>query len=68
MSPRIDDHMGDTTVFPHLEAFDPLLYGCKRGNSNQQPPPPPLTANYFVTVTATSGTLQHLAGVAVTVQ
>jgi hypothetical protein len=49
-----------------LIAFVALQAGCGGGSSNQLTPPPPL--NYTVTVTATSGALQHTAQVNVTVQ
>jgi hypothetical protein len=47
-------------------AFVALQAGCGGGGSNQLTPPPQL--NYTVTVTATSGALQHTNLVNVTVQ
>jgi DNA-binding beta-propeller fold protein YncE len=50
-------------------AFVALLAGCGGGRITQMaPPPPPSSANYTVTVTGTSGTLQHSNLVNVTVQ
>lgn len=49
-------------------AFVALQIGCGGSSSNQPPPPPPPTLNYTVTVTATSGTIQHTNLVNVTVQ
>lgn len=46
-------------------AFVALQAGCGGGSSNQLTPPP---LNYTVTVTATSGTIQHTTQVTVTVQ
>ena len=48
-------------------AFVALQAGCGGGSSNPPPPPPP-ALNYTVTVTATSGTIQHTNLVNVTVQ
>jgi hypothetical protein len=41
-----------------------VVVGCRGGNSSQQSQP----QNYTVTVTATSGAIQHTAQVTVTVQ
>jgi DNA-binding beta-propeller fold protein YncE len=49
-------------------AFGTLQMGCGGSSSNQPPPPPPPTLNYTVTVTATSGALQHTNLVNVAVQ
>jgi DNA-binding beta-propeller fold protein YncE len=46
--------------------FVALQTGCGGGSGNQLTPPPPL--NYTVTVTATSGAIQHTTPVTVTVQ
>jgi len=48
-------------------ALGALQAGCGGGGITQMTPPPP-TLNYAVTVTATSGTLQHATLVRVTVQ
>jgi YVTN family beta-propeller protein len=45
-------------------AFVVLQVGCGGGSN---PPPPPPTLNYTVTVTATSGAIQHATQVSVTV-
>jgi hypothetical protein len=42
-----------------------LLPACGGGNNTSGPPPP---ANYTVTVTGTSGAIQHTAQIMVTVQ
>jgi hypothetical protein len=62
---RMERRRGLWLMYGLLIAFAALQIGCGGGSATQQTTPPPL--NYTVTVTATSGAIQHTTQVTVTV-